>query len=226
MTIQFLCPNGHTIRCSDEQAGRTAKCPKCGAKFRIPKLADIAAAEQATATPLTESPSTLSAEEQIEFLCPNGHRLFGPARLQGQPGQCPECGVKFRIPSYDEIDEEEETATEKDLISISHLDEYADSGLTLDEAVEQEPLWDETLQGIGPLVARLWERKKEGAALELDLDDGSTLVPDRFLEASASGTHGVFAIEEPDGTYTLTAVAWTSVRRIRLHPLQALPADF
>lgn len=34
--IEFLCPNNHRIRCPDEQAGRAAKCPKCGAKFVIP----------------------------------------------------------------------------------------------------------------------------------------------------------------------------------------------
>jgi hypothetical protein len=34
--IEFLCPNNHRIRCPDEQAGRAAKCPKCGVKFLIP----------------------------------------------------------------------------------------------------------------------------------------------------------------------------------------------
>lgn len=34
--IEFLCPNNHKIRCSDDQAGQRAKCPKCGVKFLIP----------------------------------------------------------------------------------------------------------------------------------------------------------------------------------------------
>jgi hypothetical protein len=34
--IEFLCPNNHRIRCPDDQAGRAAKCPKCGVKFLIP----------------------------------------------------------------------------------------------------------------------------------------------------------------------------------------------
>jgi len=34
--IEFLCPNNHKIRCSDDQAGQKAKCPKCGVKFIIP----------------------------------------------------------------------------------------------------------------------------------------------------------------------------------------------
>jgi hypothetical protein len=34
--IEFLCPNNHRIRCSDDQAGQKAKCPKCNVKFIIP----------------------------------------------------------------------------------------------------------------------------------------------------------------------------------------------
>jgi len=34
--IEFLCPNGHHIRCGDQQAGRAAKCPRCGVAFRVP----------------------------------------------------------------------------------------------------------------------------------------------------------------------------------------------
>jgi len=40
--------------------------------------------------------------DQIEFLCPNGHLLHGPAQLQGRPAECPECGLKFVIPTYSE----------------------------------------------------------------------------------------------------------------------------
>lgn len=227
MSIQFLCPNGHSIRCSEEQAGRGAKCPKCGVKFRIPKLEEIAAGEKATATPLAQ-PSTgpVSAEEQIEFLCPNGHRLFGPARLQGRPGQCPECGAKFRIPSYDEIELEEDAIPEQDLIQLSRSEDHSDSGLVLEETTETEPLWDETLEGIGSVVACLWERKRKEAVLELECEDGTTFVPDGFLPASRSGTHGLFALEEPDGTYTLMAVAWSSIRRVRLRRATGLPSDF
>jgi hypothetical protein len=45
-------------------------------------------------------------EEQIEFLCPNGHHLHGPASLQGKAGECPECGSRFRIPIIEEPEAE------------------------------------------------------------------------------------------------------------------------
>ena len=41
MVIQFLCPNGHKIHCPDDRAGKPAKCPKCGVKFRIPELSEL-----------------------------------------------------------------------------------------------------------------------------------------------------------------------------------------
>ncbi len=50
-----------------------------------------------------DRPPSAVKEPQIEFLCPNGHHLHGPASLQGRPGECPECGSRFRIPVVDEL---------------------------------------------------------------------------------------------------------------------------
>lgn len=62
------------------------------------------------AAPGSASGSVVGRKEpQITFLCPNGHRLHGPASLQGRPGQCPECGSKFRIPVYEHAEDEDET---------------------------------------------------------------------------------------------------------------------
>ena len=38
--IEFLCPNGHKIRCQAAQAGKAAKCPRCGVRFRVPDATD------------------------------------------------------------------------------------------------------------------------------------------------------------------------------------------
>jgi hypothetical protein len=129
--IEFLCPNEHKIRCPDEKAGRQAKCPKCGVSFRIPTLDELTigastlanspAAEEvadAAVSPngsglrpaaAVHSPAAAASanERQIEFLCPNGHHLHGPATLQGRAGECPECGSRFRIPVIDEPEDAE-----------------------------------------------------------------------------------------------------------------------
>jgi len=121
MMIEFFCPNEHKIRCAEEMVGRPAKCPKCGVSFRVPNLDELSlgasasadADEQAgnaaaTAPPAARgpqegpSPAAEVLERQIEFLCPNGHHLHGPASLQGRAGECPECGSRFRIPVVDE----------------------------------------------------------------------------------------------------------------------------
>ena len=97
-----------------------AKCPRCGVKFRVPSVeeaeldesspadADGGPAELITSDPGGSSdsqPRPPQKEPQIEFLCPNGHHLHGPASLQGRPGACPECGSRFRIPIVDETQE-------------------------------------------------------------------------------------------------------------------------
>jgi hypothetical protein len=131
MVIRFRCPNGHSIRCSDEQAGRIGKCRECRSRFVIPHpdVADFSEAHSAITDPKPAEPSAsdsvVSAGEPAEpngqmalteaakpkvivFLCPNGHRLHGPSSLEGRPGKCPHCGALFRIPSHDDLPEEDE----------------------------------------------------------------------------------------------------------------------
>ena len=136
--IEFLCPNGHRIRCQAEQAGRAAKCPRCGVKFRVPDAADLNIPEAGDSDPNVSRPEFtdsgfpdnklasveggIQKEPQIEFLCPNGHRLFGPSSLQGKPGECPECGSRFRIPTYDEGPGEEQTQEKVDFGQIEDIE--------------------------------------------------------------------------------------------------------
>jgi hypothetical protein len=246
MSIEFLCPNGHQIRCPDEQAGRAAKCPKCGVKFRIPELAELetADADSAATSPVQSGAAPAQhevAEGEIEFLCPNGHTLHGPASLQGRPGQCPECGSKFRIPSYDEVpDEDEETAGHE--ISVGRVD-AGDSGLDLEEVnagppmatppelvvedVEEIPESAATVpaEGLGGMFGKLWAQRSEGATVELCLSDGQTVKPDHFAEKLSQGTHGVFGTKDPEGGYTLVAVRWESVLRVIVRGLESLPEE-
>jgi hypothetical protein len=70
-------------------------------------------------------------EPQIEFLCPQGHHLHGPASLQGRPGECPECGSRFRIPTLEEAASplpEEEIRLEEDTTDGRTAEEAAAAG--------------------------------------------------------------------------------------------------
>ena len=179
---------------------------------------------------------------QIEFLCPNGHRLHGPANLQGRPGECPECGSRFRIPTYEDISAEEEAETQ---ISLGRVDGRDDSDAgkrdvtpapsTPSAGGNRVPLVDGAVpaamsgrgaegQAMAALVARLWDARPTGATIELRLRDGATVVPHEFLKKLSQQNHqGVFAVKEADGGLSLVAVAWDAVATATLRGLRELP---
>ncbi len=219
MAIEARCPNGHKIVCPDNRAGRSAKCPRCGARFRIPepdraaetqpqapsngrpqpednstaasaerpldqavaRSVDTSAAagdpganssaageivfaaaprlesqhlksfvaapapgpdeDLATTAPVLaggSSPSSLfppsptgtdpalaaPGEETFLFLCPQGHRLHGPARLAGKVGKCPHCRAKFEIPFPHEGQDDDDSDGLDDTVTEDPLRDY------------------------------------------------------------------------------------------------------
>jgi len=244
--IEFLCPNGHRIHCPEEQAGRAAKCPRCGVKFRIPgpSEAEVAGSSEgdsgASRPELTDSGTSrargprggVDKQPQIEFLCPNGHRLHGATSLQGRPGECPECGSRFRIPTYDDVPEEE--GTERG-IGVGRADGGGESGTALAEVEEirDAALQVQTAHGppveqrhpLAELFGKLWAERPAGAAVELHLAGGETLRPDRFAPALSRESHGVFAVKESNGTHTLAVVAWDAIVRVLVRGLGELPRE-
>ena len=222
MVIRFLCPNGHQIHCSEDRAGKAAKCPKCGVKFQIPEVSDIdvsgssesllAVSDSGASLPPVGPGPVEPAEEQIEFLCPNGHHLQGPASLQGQPGQCPECGANFRVPTYEEEEQAKGTTQQ---INVTGVTDDDNPGITLD--VAGRPPVD--------LFLKLWAEKSHDAVIELHFSDGQTIVPDHFAEKLSQGSHGVFGTQESDGTLTLVAVAWESITRMIARGVKRLPDE-
>lgn len=178
------------------------------------------------------SASDLGAD-QIIFLCPNGHRLNGPASLAGRPGQCPHCGIKFLVPNPDEEDEEEDQPFVEEETPDFPLNDIViqidtsgkggsskggKSGLTSASSpnVAAHPL--------ASLLAQLWRYKAQGATIELHLGDGKLLEPDQF--SSKDAQHAIFASTEANGTHTLTAVAWSSIQRVVVRGLQQLPKEW
>jgi len=260
--LEFLCPNGHKIHCPAEQAGRAARCPQCGVRFRIPEPEDIEShasskgfrdpppksGSKAAAKPAPPRSQPPDDEDLIEFLCPNGHRLHGPSSLQGHHGECPACGAKFRIPAYDEVPEEKEKKP-KGKIRLVEVDEQeaekpsakpqaaqvqitSPKGEPQVPAVVDQPLTavadsEARLTGhpLAELFSRLWAEKPKRASVELHFADGQTLVPVHFAKTLSREGYGVFAVEEPTATHTLTVVAWDSVVRVLIRGVEELPGE-
>jgi len=244
MVVEFLCPNGHRIHCGEEQVGRAARCPRCGVRFRVPQPSEVDLPESAgdgtaAATPhfsdsgVVEPPSGIQqqrrSDPQIEFLCPNGHRLHGPAHLQGKPGECPDCGARFRIPVYDDLaeEEEDEAAEEKEISSGGVGIEPEDEVPEAEAADEEEPAEESRRGGethpLADIFIRLWRRKPADAVAELRLTSGETLTVERFSRALSRPKHGVFSVRESDGAHTLALVAWNSVERVLIRGVKNLP---
>lgn len=178
----------------------------------------------------------------IVFLCPNGHRLNGPASLEGKAGQCPHCGVKFRVPSRDDPPEPEEDATPGPGSGMQGVD-------TMEEIPSEEPTFNfnieepsrsgssashasmapppsgltSTRSTLADIFTRLWDERERGSVVEVFLSTGQMIVPERFARESSRKSYGVFAVRDPDGSYTVTAVNWESVAKVSVRHLAKLP---
>ena len=286
MAIEFTCPSGHRLSTKDDDAGKMAKCPKCGAITKVPGsfnaragkdsgvesvavisgsgkgLADYGAGDSggsksgpnaggarnaaADSAPFSAAagqagycdgakPAAKSrAEETIIFLCPNGHKLNAPRKMQGHAGKCPECGAKFRIPFMDD-GEDSEGSRVHDLGNFQEMLEIAPTNppaaaapVAAPAASAQAPsdefqFWDQEQHPLAAMVMRLWSEREHGGVIELHLTGGAILLPDWFDRRLSQGAHGLFASQAADGTVTMTIVPWETVTRVVVRGVVGLP---
>ncbi|RIK82515.1 MAG: hypothetical protein DCC68_06385 [Planctomycetota bacterium] len=173
-------------------------------------------------------PEKPAPEETITFLCPNGHKLTSPARLQGKAGKCPHCGEKFRVPMLDEAEEEpEEFGVEENEYAFAEegVDEFAEEGEFGDE-IPDDALVEEELGPPHPtrlLFERLFREREHGGKLRLHLSEGGVLDADFYARRYSRGGYGVVASRDDKGNYKITAVHWDAVQRIEVDELVNLP---
>jgi hypothetical protein len=188
----------------------------------------------------TAAMPTAPAEESIVFLCPNGHKLNAPRRMQGHAGKCPHCGAKFRIPYVDESGAEDEGSRVDDLGNFHELLDTGPSNPKAEgptasapapapAASSQRPgedfeFWGQPEQHpLAALVMRLWSEREHGGVIELHLAGGAILLPDWFERRLSQGPHGLFASQAADGTVTMTIVPWETITRIVVRGVVGLP---
>jgi hypothetical protein len=256
MPILFNCPNGHRLNSPEQQAGKPGKCPKCGAVFRVPQpqtAAPATAAETAKAaaegytiaeanTAATENGSeqpanaqmaavTERAKNEFAFLCPNGHRLHGPASMVGKPGQCPHCQIRFLVPSPDDVPDDDAQGGES---ALDQLQIHVDTSPRLSSTSSSISVLNPGKSSLGPapdghplalLFGQLWVYKSQGGIVELHLGDGRVVIPDEYARHMSYKSHGLFAVREANGTHTLTAVAWDSITRVAVRGIERLPKE-
>lgn len=250
MVIKFLCPNGHPLSAPENLAGKAGKCPKCATAFVVPapeaesQNGDSAASDVTSGSAATtagigtgSSKSGIKTGELFVFLCPNGHKLNGPPSLKGKAGQCPHCGAKFIIPSDEDLEEELEPADEG-LAAPSAIgagsspsNSFANLFGQAEEEVVEEPIVDddpdvepvpEGVHALGYILGRLWDRRDDEVEIEIYLQEGEIMSPDFYSEVLSTGEYGVFGMLEGDGTYAITVIPWTAVRRVGVRRIEGL----
>jgi hypothetical protein len=237
MVIRFACPNGHPLTAADELAGRPGKCPQCQTMFLVPGApAGASPRSSSVSASGAASPGGGSAEAggTIAFLCPNGHKLTGPRSLQGKAGQCPHCGSKFRIPTYEkpreeeipvgemvEHDESEDLEDVEEIEDVEIVDEEAD--VAAEHHLGPPPPPTEGVHPLAQLCERLC-RPGEGA-VEITFADGRTLAAEFFLPQLSELDYGVFAHRDQEGKHTVTAIPWSSIQRLAVSGLKELPEE-
>ncbi|PHR98613.1 MAG: hypothetical protein COA78_25865 [Blastopirellula sp.] len=199
---------------------------------------------------------TVSPQSDIVvFLCPSGHKLNSPRKLQGEPGQCPHCGIKFRVPRVDpvvvdsptneaiELDSSTDVSpSSQDLISeggisaiLSADDQVLDDSSSLDAASGSSSIHMKNSPAANVLSGRasrlfqefliLWSTKSADSVIELHLPDGEIFSPQLFSRSRSTSEYGYFARETQPDTFIVHIIPWVSVCRIVASGLTNLPAD-
>lgn len=193
--------------------------------------------------------------DQIVFRCPNGHRIVVPVAQAGKRGVCSKCRIPVTIPALGDAPAAGSAAVAPRTpspVALEPLELLPAIGppedmlgganeagvLSLDvpepAAEGSEAVWPAgaaSLSGaeggssIAQLVARLWVERQHGGIIELHIDGGSVIMPEWYDATWSRGTHGLFASQAADGSVTLTAVAWETVRKVVVRQLTEVPDD-
>ena len=176
---------------------------------------------------------------QIVFLCPNGHKLNGPASLQGRPGKCPHCGAKFLIPDYsqdeDEDDDEIDSELEHELMGDddgpqANAKAASASGTELPFDLDElrsltgaAPTYRDDGHAMARLFSQLWRDKGLNGIVEIYIKGGGVVAPHWFAPRHSDESFGMFGMQDVDGSYSLAVVKWEAIERIAVRNLEDFP---
>jgi len=213
--IIFHCPKGHRLVVKEAYAGKRGRCDKqgCGAAVVVPVPPPAVAVDEDAPEPEVE-PVEAPVAVRPPFAPPGG-------------------SVEATAVAADSV---EESVTDERLPSEGDGWGFIGSGVLPGDAVVDgaapEPAAgaDGSAAGneafgnpVARLVARLWEEREHGGIVELHLASGSVVLPEWYDHTWSRGTHGLFASQAPDGTLTLTAVAWDAIQKVVVRQVRDMP---
>jgi hypothetical protein len=222
--IVFQCPNGHRIIVGKQFAGKRGKCNKCGADVQIPLASGQAPSpvgmigpppnKEPEAESSEESSSETDEQPSLDQLAFGDLASKPPAAID----DLGDLGIESDSEPEPQDDAEGWNFPAASVSSTAASHGWSASGnIPSFEADDGNP----TAQ----LVARLWGEREHGGIVELHLQGGAILLPEWYESKWSKGTHGLFASQAPDGSVTLTAVAWESVEKVVVMQLAAVPDD-
>ncbi len=226
--IVFFCPNGHRLVVAEVHGGKRGRCDKagCGVAVVIPVRPPD---EEALVAGLPEAVEPADAAEE------SGEEAAFPGQAVSEATE---------QPAADQANEDAEVAgdaAQADGKTAEAGEDWQFAGGADDATVE--PAADDAaaasaawggFEGAEPegeafdnptarLVARLWVEREHGGVVELHLTGGSVILPEWYESRWSRGTHGLFASQAPDGSITLTAVAWEAIQKVVVRQVKGLP---
>lgn len=190
--------------------------------------------------------------DTIMFLCPNGHRLNAPQRLQGQPGKCPHCNVRFRVPNAtpesapssreltmaasasssgaSSLRNSGEIKSAGDLPDLSDLGlrDDAETSDVLHSSIGSKPVGTPVVAGHSRLFVeftQLWKTRSPDVSFEIHLPEGEVFVPHHYSPEKSSPELGYFARKGDSSKFQVHLIPWKAVCRLVVNGLADLPFD-
>jgi len=220
--IVFSCPNGHRIVVDAGLAGKQGKCTKCNVDVTIPR-----ATTQTTSPRPTRIPPSAAAGPVI--VAPHAPVVAAPGSQPSlaEPAVGPPAALEVAEGEPEELEAVTgETSGAEDWHFIGGEPQPpAADGLEAGWPATAAVAGDGGDNPTAVLVARLWAEREHGGVIELHLEGGSVILPEWYDANWSRGTHGLFASLATDGSVTLTAVAWETVRKVVVRQLKEVPND-
>lgn len=225
--IVFFCPNGHRLVVAEVHAGKRGRCDKagCGVAVVIPvrpsrnnptldglgetaepsgEAAAVAPSAESVQDPALEDERNVKAPERL----PDGlESTQADGTTDGDGGE-PEATAAWQF-----VDGDDDAAVEPSAAAAATWGGFDGA----------EPEGDPVDNPTARLVARLWVERDHGGVVELHLTGGSVILPEWYESRWSRGTHGLFASQAPDGSITLTAVAWDAIQKVVVRQVTGLP---